>query len=416
MNNVSKRRALGAIAGFSAIALAFGTALPAQANDPLKVGAILPLTGSLAFLSPPMVAGFWAAVNEVNANGGVNGSKITVTGIKDEGSGGTSPTFAGIAATAHIAEGTQVIIGTASSGRALSIYKQTSGAGALLISPSNTDITLSDVDDNGLYFRTAPSDLLQGRVLAQKILADGKKKVAIIYLQDPYGTGLKNTAKTALTAGKAKVKEFAFAPSETNFTSIVNSVKAYNPDAVVVISYDEFTKIAPLMKSKGFKGNQVYLVDGNMSNYGTSASFGTWLVGAQGTLPGADPNATFRAKLVAAYEAKEDKELIDTIYGAESYDAVIVAALAAIQAKSNKTADIKANMASVTSGGTKVTTFKAAVAALKAGTNIDYDGASGPIQLDSKGNPTRAYMGIYKFGSKGTYKLSKAYLASVPTK
>jgi len=416
--NISKRTASAVIAGVASVALAAGVALPSQAaEDPLKVGAILPLTGGLSFLAPPMVAGFWAAFDEINANGGVNGSKLKFNGIKDEGSGATSPTFAGLAASAHIEAGTQVIIGTASSGRALSIYKQTSGANIIQVSASNTDISLSDVADNGYYFRTAPSDLLQGRVLGQKILADGKKNVAIIYQQSSYGTGLKNTAKAALVAGKAKVKEYAFPEAETNFTSTVNSVKAQGADAIIIISYDEVFKIAPLLKSKGFKGNQVYLVDGNMTDYGKAkASFASWLVGAQGTQPGSDPTNAFRSKLDAAYLAHEEKPLDITIYGAEAYDALVVTALAAIEAKSNKTSDIKTHMASVTKGGVKVTSFKAAVAALKAGKDIDYDGASGPIEFDSNGNPSKAYMGVYKFDSKGANSLSKAYLATVPKK
>lgn len=417
MTSVSKRRAAAAVAGISAIALALGASIPAQAADQpaLKVGAILPLTGGLAFLAPPMVAGYWAAFDEINANGGVNGSKLVSNGVKDEGSGATSPTFAGQAATAHIAAGTQVIIGTASSGRALSIYKQTSGAHIIQVSASNTDISLSNVDDNGFYYRTAPSDLLQGRVLGQKILADGKKNVAIIYQQSAYGTGLMNTAQAALVAGKAKVKTYAFPESETNFTSTVNSVKAQGADAIILISYDEIFKVAPLLKAKGFKGSQLYLVDGNMTDYGKS-SFASWIKGAQGTQPGSDPNAAFRAKLDAAYVAHEEKPLDITIYGAEAYDALIVTALAAVEAKSNNTDDIKAHMVDVTKGGVKVHSFKEGVAALKAGKDIDYDGASGPIEWDANGNPSKAYMGVYKFDAKGANTLEKAFLAAVPTK
>jgi len=415
MNNVSKRRAFGAVAGFSAVALALGTALPAQAADTqLKVGAILPLTGGLAFLGDPMVAGFWAAVNEINANGGVLGNKVIVTGVKNEHDG-SNLAISTQSAKEQIAAGADVILGAASSSRSYNIIKDLTGAGIVQISPSNTDIGLGTYADNGFYFRTAPSDLLQGRVLGNKVLADGKRNVAIVYQQSSYGTGLTGTAKEALVKGGAKVKTYAFTEGETNFTSTANSIKAQKADAIIVVSYDEFLKIAPAVKAKGYTGKQIYMVDGNVANYST-ASFKSWLVGAQGTNAGAKPTAAFAAKLSGAFEAKEDKALNLSIYGAEAYDAIILAALAAEEAKSADPADIKKHMVSVSKGGTKVTSFKAAVAAIKAGKDIDYEGQSGPIDFDSNGNPSKAYMGIYKYDAKGSNSLQKAYLNSVPTK
>jgi branched-chain amino acid transport system substrate-binding protein len=412
--NVSKRKAFTVVAAAASVALAAGTAMPAQAASALKVGAILPLTGGLAFLGDPMVAGFWAAVNEINAAGGVLGNKVVVTGIKNEHDG-SNLAISTQSAKEQVAAGADVILGAASSGRSYNIIKDITGAGIVQISPSNTDIGLSSYADGGYYFRTAPSDLLQGRVLGNKVLADGKRNVAIIYQQSSYGTGLMKTAKDALTKGGAKVKTYAFTEGETNFTSTANSIKAQKADAIVVVSYDEFLKIAPALKAKGFSGNQLYMCDGNMADY-SAASFKAWLKGAQGTNAGASPTKSFAAKLSGAFEAKMDKELTLSIYGAEAYDAIIVAALAAEEAKSTAAADIKAHMVSVTKGGTKVTTFKAAVAAIKAGKDIDYDGQSGPIDFDANGNPGKAYMGVYVYDAKGANTLKKNYLTAVPAK
>jgi branched-chain amino acid transport system substrate-binding protein len=412
--NVSKRKASAIFAAVASVALAAGTVAPAQAADPLKVGAILPLTGGLSFLGDPMVAGFWAAVNEINANGGVLGNKIVVTSIENEHDS-SDLSISTASAAKQVKAGADVILGAASSGRTYNIIKDLTGAGVVQISPSNTDIGLSAYADNGFYFRTAPSDLLQGRVLGNKVLADGKRNVAIIYQQSSYGKGLMNTAKAALTKGGAKVKTYAFTEGETNFTSTANSVKAQNADAIIVVSYDEFLKIAPALKAKGFAGKQLYMCDGNMGNYST-ASFKAWLAGAQGTQAGADPSKTFESKLTAAFEAKEGKALPVTLYGAEAYDAIVIAALAAQEAKSTAPADIKKHMVSVTKGGTKATTFAAAMKLIKAGKDVDYDGQSGPIEFGAKGNPTKAYMGIYAYNAKGTNVLKKVYLAAVPAK
>jgi len=413
--NISKRKAAGAVAALAAVSLVAGVSLPAgAATAPLKVGAILPLTGGLSFLGDPMVAGFWAAVDEINNNGGVLGSKITVTGIKDEADG-SNLAISTQSAKEQIAAGAQAILGAASSGRTYNIIKDLTGAGIVQISPSNTDIGLSTYKDNGFYFRTAPSDLLQGRVNGNNILAAGKKNVAIIYQQSSYGTGLMGTAKDALVKGGATVKTYAFAENETNFTSTANSVKAQNADAVLVISYDEFKKIAPALKDQGYKGNQIYMVDGNVGNY-SKESFAAWLDGAQGTQAGADPSKAFATKLNAAFLSHSKKALPLTIYGAEAYDAIIVAALAATEAKSTKAADIKKHMVSVTTGGVKVHTFAEAVKAIKAGKNIDYDGQSGPIDFDANGNPSTAYMGVYSYGTDGTNSLKKMVKAAVPAK
>jgi branched-chain amino acid transport system substrate-binding protein len=412
--NVSKRKASAVVAAVASVALAAGTAMPAQAASALKVGAILPLTGSLSFLGDPMVAGFWAAVNEINANGGVLGSKVDVTSVENEHDG-SDLSISTASAAKQIKAGADVILGSASSSRTYNIIKDVTGAGIVQISASATDIGLSTYADNGYFFRTAPSDLLQGRVLGNKVLADGKRNVAIIYQQSSYGKGLMNTAKASLTKGGAKVKTYAFTEGETNFTSTANSIKAQNADAIIVVSYDEFMKIAPALKAKGFAGKQVYMCDGNMGNY-SAASFKTWLTGAQGTQPGADPSKTFESKLAAAFEAKEGKTLPVTLYGAEAYDAIIVAALAAEEAKSTSGAEIKKHMISVTKGGTKAKTFAAAIKLIKAGKDVDYDGQSGPIEFDANGNPSKAYMGVYAYNAKGTSDLKKTYFNSVPTK
>jgi branched-chain amino acid transport system substrate-binding protein len=412
--NISKRKVTGVVAAFASVALAAGVSMPAQASDPLKVGAILPLTGGLSFLGDPMVAGFWTAVDEINAAGGVLGQKITVTGIKDENDG-SNLAISTQSAKEQIAAGAQVVLGAASSSRTYNIIKDLTGAGIVQISPSNTDIGLSTYADNGYYFRTAPSDLLQGRVNGNNILAAGKKKVAIVYQQSSYGTGLMGTAKDALLKGGAKVKTYAFTENETNFTSTANSIKAQGADAVLVISYDEFKKLAPELQNQGYKGNQIYLVDGNVGDY-SKDSFAAWLAGAQGTQPGSDPSKAFKARLAAALQKHNQKALTLSIYGAESYDAIIIAALAATEAKSTKAADIKAHMISVSSGGTKVYNFKDAVAAIKAGKNIDYEGQSGPVDFDKNGNPTTAFMGIYKYDAAGHNSLLKVVKSAVPAK
>ena len=414
MNNVSKRRALGAVAGFSAIALALGTALPASAADTqLKIGAIQPLTGTLSFLAPPMIGGIHLAVDEINAAGGVLGKKVELTDILDEADG-DSPAVSQASATKLIAKKVDVIIGAASSSRSKLIINKVTGAKVVQISASNTSPDLTAWKDGGYYFRTAPSDLLQGRVLANQILQDGASNVAVLFQDTTYGNGLNKQISAVLTKGKATVKSIAFPEGETNVASYVDSALAAKPDAIALVSYDESYKILPALQAKGFSGGNIYLVDGNAVDY-SKESFASYLNGAKATTPGKALTDTFKKNVSAAYKKYTGKPLTDFIYAESAYDAVIIAALAAEAAKDASGVGIKSQITEISKAGagkTTVTTFKAGIAALKAGKKINYDGLTGGIDFDKNGDPTGAYIGLYRYSQTGQSKLFKTVLGS----
>ncbi len=163
------------------------TAAASKADGTLTVGTLLPQTGSLAFLGPPEFAGVGLAVKEINAAGGVLGKPVVEI---DSDSGDTSTDIASQSVDRLLSQNVDTIVGAASSGVSLTVIDKITGAGVIEISPANTSPTFTDYADNGLYFRTAPSDVLQGRVLGDLILGDGFSNVGILALQDPYGTGL----------------------------------------------------------------------------------------------------------------------------------------------------------------------------------------------------------------------------------
>ena len=263
------------------------------------------------------------------------------------------------------------------------------------MSPANTAPDLSTYADDGYYFRTAPSDVLQGRVLGNLITGDGNEKVGFLTIQDPYGTGLYENAKISVeAAGGSVVANEEFAPGTKNFSAQVDKVLAAGPDAIAVISFDEAKSILPeLIKVKGFDPSKLYLVDGNTGNYGEAFTDFS-IEGAQGTIPGVVATDETKAKWAGV-----NPDLKDFAYAAESYDAVILIALAAIAGGAADGATIKANLKAVSEGGEKVTDFATAVQMLKDGKDIDYDGLSGPITFDDNGDPTEAYVGIYKYGA-----------------
>lgn len=408
MSAINKRIAAGLLATAAAAGLVGTSVVPASAADTqLKIQAIIPLTGSLAFLSPPEIAGLHLAVADINAAGGVLGKKVTLD-ITDSGDGSTL-NIADQSATKAIANKVDVVIGAAASGVTRHIINKITGAKIVQISMSNTAPDLSTWKDGGYYFRTAPSDLLQGKVIASQMLQDGAESVAIIYQDTSYGVGLKGVAEKSVKAGGGSVTSYAFPENETNFSSIVDKVVASGPDAVLLISYDESKKALPALKAKGYNGGNVYLVDGNLVDY-SGESYGSYLNGAKGTNPGKALTDAFKKRLSAAYTKAEKKELKEFVYGAETYDAVLLAAIAAQAAKDASGPGIRKELTNVSKAGkgkVKVTSFKAALAAIKAGKKVDYDGVSGPIEFDANGDPTGAFIGIYRYGASGTYKLVK---------
>ena len=400
MSAFSAKRALGAVAAVTATAIALAGCAAAgptytQGDGVLKLGGILPLTGALAFLSPPEIAGIDLAIKDINDAGGVLGQPVTFS--LEDSSDGDSPAIAKDSATKLLAGGVDAIIGAAASGVTRNIIDQITGAKTVQISMSNTAPDLSEWADGGYYFRTAPSDLLQGGVVGNQIVSDGNENVGIIYQQTAYGEGLEAKANAVITeAGATVVASEAFPEGESNFDTIVDKVVAAGADSVLLISYDEVKKIVPALQKKGFAGDKIYLVDGNLANFSDQA-WKDYIVGTQGTLPGGETDAAFKQRAADLYKANYGKELTEFAYLAESYDAVMLLALAAEQAKNDSGEAIAANMISVSTGGEKVSTFADGLAAIKAGKDVDYEGFSGPIEFDAKGDPTGASIGIWKY-------------------
>ncbi|MEY4397451.1 MAG: hypothetical protein RLZ53_27 [Actinomycetota bacterium] len=400
MSAFSTKRALGVVAAVAATAIALsGCAAPAPqyaaGDGVLKIGGIIPLTGALAFLSPPEIAGIDLAIKDINDAGGVLGKPVEFS--LEDSSDGDSPAVAKQSATKLLGAGVDAIVGAAASGVTRNIIDQITGAKVVQISMSNTAPDLTEWADGGYYFRTAPSDLLQGGVVGNQIVSDGNENVGIIYQQTAYGEGLQKKAQAVIeAAGATVVAAEAFPEGESNFDTIVDKVIAAGADSVLIVSYDEVKKVVPALQKKQFPGDKIYLVDGNLANF-SDQSWKGYLKGAQGTLPGGETDAAFKQRAADLYKANYGKDLTEFAYLAETYDAVILLALAAQEAGNDSGEAIMNHMTSVSTGGEKVSDFAAGLAAIKAGKDIDYEGFSGPIEFDANGDPTGASIGIWKY-------------------
>jgi branched-chain amino acid transport system substrate-binding protein len=370
-------------------------AAPSEGDGTLTIGTLLPQTGNLAFLGPPEFAGVNLAIKEINDAGGVLDKEVAYI---EGDSGDTQQDVANPTVDRLLAADVDVIVGAASSGVSFTVIDKITSAGVVHYSPANTSPDFTDYDDNGLYFRTAPSDVLQGRILGETILADGCTEVGVLALQDPYGEGLAENVGLAVTGGGGALTPEApifYDPAASNFDAQVNELSAANPGCVVLIGFEESAKVIGSMVSAGIGPQELplYLVDGNLGNaLGEDLPAGI-LEGTKGSLPGAEATPEFRERLLGV-----DPELKDFSYAAESYDAVITSALAAVAAGSDSGEAIAGELADVTREGTKCTTFEECKTILDEDGDIDYDGISGPIELSDKGDPTSAIVGIYTYG------------------
>ena len=369
----------------------------------LKIGTALPQTGTLAFLGPPEEAGVALAIKEINeADKGIQVEVVWGD------SGDTDNKAYETEIPRLLNAGVKAILGAASSGTSLQFIDQVVGAGVIQFSPANTSAALTTYDDKGLYFRTAPSDVLQGEVLGNLIAADGHEKIAMIVLNDSYGTGLASFTTEAFEAAGGEVLAApTFNTGDTNFSAQVSEVLATSPDAIVLITFEEVRTIIPQLVSQ-FPADKLYFVDGNLANFSEDFEPGT-LTGAKGTLPGLDIETipAFLESMNANWVAEGNPDLAGVYsYGPESYDAVVLLALAALAAGSVECVDMAGKLQEVSGGsggGTKCTSFAECADIINGGGVADYDGVSGPITFDENGDPTEASIGVYVYTDENVY-------------
>ena len=383
----------------------------ACANTKLVTGTVLPKTGDRAFLGPPEFAGVKKAVDEINANGGVLGQPMTNI---DGDSGDASSDIAFTTVDSHLAHGVQVIIGASSSAVSLRVIDKITSQGVLMMSPGNTSPELTTYPDHNLYWRVAPSDSLQGAVIASTATDLGLKKVAVIARQDAYGDGLAAAfSKDFVKAGGTVSSELRYDPDAEAFQPQVAAIKAGAPEAVVVIGYVETAKVLQEMIKQGVgpADLQVFLVDANLSTEAYKDLPQNVMTGVLATLPSGETDLTAFNKSML----EVDPSLTDFTYAPQAYEATILVALAAQAAGcADGTAIVGALADAAGDGGEKCTTYADCLALLKAGKYIDFVGVTGPLDFNKYGDPAMATIAINKYTSNSTFEEISKVTAEVP--
>ena len=375
-----------------AVFLSGGNALAA---DEVKIGVIQALTGDLGTYGQPMTDAIRLAVKEVNENGGVLGKNLTLI-VEDTQ---TSESASVDAANKLVkVDKVPVIIGATGSGSSMAIIDITTGNGVLQISSSNTAPDFTTYPDNDLYFRTCPSDALQGKAMAHLAIKEGYKTASTLVLNNPYGVGFEDVfVKEFEKLGGKVLETVRYDPAGTIFDSEVEKACKPKPDFVMLCSYPKTgSVILKTAYEKGYMEDIDWLLseglrDETLAEMVGKDTAGNYIIaGFKGTTP--DPRAigpsyeTFKQKYIAEY-GKEP-----TTYCSNSYDAAAVVALAIEKAGKASGTAIRDSIRDVANPpGEGVSDIGEALRLIREGKEINYQGASGEITFDEHGDVSGVY-------------------------
>ena len=370
--------------------------------DNLKVGVLVPFTGALATFGPEYENAARLAAKCINDAGGVNGGEVEII-IGDTGTAAE----VGVTAANTLVNVDNVvgIVGAASSAVTLAIAESVTGPGqVLMISPASTSPALSAAADDDFLFRTPISDAAQGVLLAQLIADDlGFTSVCAMYVNNAYGQGLLDSFTTAYEGGGGSVTASVAHDDaqEVSYASQLEQCTADDPEALVAISYPVGQATVYLREAlEGSVIEEFVFVDGTRDDEMFAELGWENFDGMQGTAPGALTTA-FGDAFDDLYEA-EFGSLYQTPFVREAYDATVSIVLAAAAAGTNTdSVAIRDSLRDVANPpgdvfGPGADDVGDAVAAATAGTDIDYQGASGSVDFDSNGDITFGAIEIWQ--------------------
>lgn len=375
------------------------TAVTKQATKPLSltIGALVPKTGALAALAPAEAAGMNLAVADINQ------AALGITVAIDVADSGDATTDTAQKSVSRlISKRATAIVGASSNDVTNSILGQAAGAGIVTVSPQNDSPKFTTGHNGGLYFRTSPAAPVQGATLGRLIARDRHSRLGLLVLADEYGTALQATITKAFTGAGGTVvsrQDFSATATAADLASKVAVLMKSKPDAVAIVAQTQTPALVAALVAAGQSTSTLYFTDRNLLQYGTAIPVA--LTGAQGVAPGPVLDAFFKKKLLGV-----DPTLTTFAYAPESYDAVVLIALAALQARSTAGKKIAAHLRSVSGGigqGEKATDFASAAQIILAGGPVDYNGYSGGIAFDAHGDPTQSIIGTFRYGANNQF-------------
>lgn len=374
----------------------------------LKLGTLAPTTGDLSSIGQNWPTAVKLAIDTINECGGVNEAPVSLTTEDSQ----TDPS-AGSSAMTKLAEVDRVagVVGafaSSVSGAAVDVAVRNK---VMMVSPGSTSPVFTERAEtgefNGYWARTAPPDTYQSQALAALAQKQGFKNVSTVAINNDYGVGFEKQFVEAFkkTGGNIVGKPVRHDPKAATLDSEAKAAFGKKPDAVAAVLYAETGSV--LLKSafeQGLSdGVTVLLTDGVYSDdfirqVGKTADGKSIIAGALGTVPGANGKAL--EEFTALWNEKTKKEL--TAYVPHNWDATVLMMLAAEASDANTGEGIKSKILEVANApGKEVSDACEAMELVRQGEDINFQGASGNVDIDKNGDVVGSY-DVWEVGEDGT--------------
>ena len=403
--NVVRGAAVVALVAFLAAGAGSTSARGAseQRGFTLRIGVVVPFTGASAVFGPAYAKAAGLAVQRANRalrQAGVRDVKLQIESADDA----TTPEGGVNAARKLISKGADCILGALTSASSIAIAQAaTVPARVPQIGPNNSSPALTNLDDNGYYFRLMPSDALQAPILARVIRDElgAGKTVSLAGRNDAFGTGLLPLLKTRLERLGMNVRgPLFYDPTAASYNSEADEIVRGNPDAYVILDFPaNYNKVAAaLLRTGRFNGTKLFVAGGwpaTIPDFIPRQS----LEGARGTSAGSltgtrAANAFHR--LFTTTPGTKDRQTLEL----NNFDGAMVCILAALAANSSRGSDIVKQIPRVSSAPGRAFTYltlPAAIRALRAGKDINYEGVGGPAGFDRNGDLRAAVFNVFTY-------------------
>jgi branched-chain amino acid transport system substrate-binding protein len=371
-------------------ALMAGTAFAASHSNEISVGVMLSFTGPIESLTPAMAAGAELAITEVSESGKLLGG-ATVKPVRADATCVDSAAATAAAERLITSDGINALVGPDCSGVTGAVLANVAVPnGMAMISPSATSPALSVAEDNGLFFRTAPSDARQGEVLATMLIEKGITSAAVTYTNNDYGKGFADAFQSSYeAAGGTVTLSSPHEDGKADYSAEVGALASAGGGALVVLGYVDQGGAGIIRGSIDSGAFDMFALGDGMIGDALTANFGDELDGAFGTAPGGENGGS------AIFAEMTSAAGIDglSVYVGESYDAAALLLLAMAAAGSSNPADYVGKIEMVANAPGEVIMpgeLGKAIDILAAGGDVDYSGATG-VELVGPGEAAGSY-------------------------
>ena len=348
----------------------------------VKIGLLSPITGPIAVYAPGFADSADVAISELNANNPNYNFELVV------GDSGCDGTTAGTAAQTLIDAGVVGIAGAACSGATLGAIEVAKAAGTPMVSYASTSPAITDHADDGYLFRVVPSDAQQGQALAAVASADGFSNVALVYMTNDYGAGLADSFEDSWS--EALCVKVGYDQDATDFTTTVQQVADNSCDSVVMVTYA--TDGAAIVEEMAVQGVDVPILGADgIADLAFVGEFSdaSAVDGIVATKPSPGGDSAEKAAFEAAYTAAGGNASLLGIYTAETYDAVMIIAMAAMADTDGDLRDDLATVGTNYAGASGTHTFMSSGDVVGSGYLVcafTYDGSSVSFSCDRTWN------------------------------